>query len=78
MWDSTEKMAKTIQRVFENNDVTVWPMFLQANHISDIMTKILSAKYICVGSPTLNNGMLPNVAAFADRPTQNSDVRLLL
>ncbi|MDZ4121162.1 MAG: hypothetical protein U1C33_01980 [Candidatus Cloacimonadaceae bacterium] len=34
------------------------------NHISDIMTDVIDAKYICVGSPTLNNSILPNVAAF--------------
>jgi flavorubredoxin len=34
------------------------------NHISDIMTSVLSAKYICIGSPTLNNGMLPSVSSF--------------
>jgi flavorubredoxin len=28
------------------------------------MTKILEAKYICVGSPTLNNNLLPTVAQF--------------
>jgi len=28
------------------------------------VTDIINAEYICVGSPTLNNGMLPSVAAF--------------
>ena len=28
------------------------------------MTDVLDAKYICVGSPTLNNGILPTVASF--------------
>jgi flavorubredoxin len=28
------------------------------------MTSILEAKYICIGSSTLNNGMLPTVSAF--------------
>ena len=37
---------------------------LQASHISDVMASILEAKYICVGSSTLNNGMLPTVSAF--------------
>ena len=34
------------------------------DHISDIMTEVLSAKWIAVGSPTLNNGMMPTVASF--------------
>ena len=37
---------------------------LDVNHRSDIITEVLTAKYICVGSPTLNNNMLPSVAAF--------------
>ena len=37
---------------------------MQYTHISDIMTEILTAKYICVGSPTLNNNILPTVASF--------------
>ncbi|MFR1639586.1 MAG: hypothetical protein ACLSVD_10705 [Eggerthellaceae bacterium] len=28
------------------------------------MTDLLSAKFVAVGSPTLNNGMMPTVAAF--------------
>ena len=37
---------------------------LKGNHISDIMTEVLDAKYIAVGSPTLNNTMMPTVAGF--------------
>jgi len=37
---------------------------LKSNHISDVMTEVVEAKYVCVGSPTLNNNMLPTVAAF--------------
>ena len=29
-----------------------------------LWTKVLTAKYICVGSPTLNNNMMPSVSAF--------------
>jgi len=32
--------------------------------MSDIMAEVLKAKYIMVGSPTLNNNMLPSVAGF--------------
>ena len=28
------------------------------------MTHVMTAKYICVGSPTLNNGILPTMGAF--------------
>lgn len=64
MWHSTEKMAYAIKDVFEEKDIPCEIKNLQASHISDVMASILEAKYICVGSPTLNNGMLPTVAAF--------------
>ena len=63
MWHSTEKMAYAIKDVFEEKDIPCEIKNLQVNHISDIMTSILQAKYICVGSSTLNNGMLPTVSA---------------
>ncbi len=64
MWGSTEKIARSIQDVFEGKGIPVQLQNLKTNHISDIMTNLLTAKYICVGSPTLNNGMLPTVSAF--------------
>ncbi|NPV42671.1 MAG: FprA family A-type flavoprotein [Firmicutes bacterium] len=64
MWNSTEKIAYAVQAAFENKGITTKMMTLKNNHISDIMTHILTAKYICVGSPTLNNNMLPTVAGF--------------
>jgi flavorubredoxin len=64
MWDSTKKIASAIGRAFENRGIATRMMNLKTNHISDIMTEVLMAKYICVGSPTLNNNMLPTVAAF--------------
>ncbi|MFC1620822.1 FprA family A-type flavoprotein [Candidatus Omnitrophota bacterium] len=64
MWHSTEKMAHVIESVFKEKDIKCIIKNLQKNHISDVMTDILDAKYICVGSPTLNNGMLPTISAF--------------
>jgi len=64
MWKSTEKMAMAIREAFEALDIPVRMANLQCNHISDIMTELIDTKYICVGSPTLNNNILPTVAAF--------------
>lgn len=64
MWKSTELMANEIASVFISRGYEVRLLNLQANHISDIMTEIIEAEYICVGSPTLNNNMLPTVSAF--------------
>ena len=64
MWDSTRKIAHAIRDAFEAKDIPARPMDLKTHHISDVMTELLGSKYICVGSPTLNNGMLPTMAAF--------------
>lgn len=64
MWKSTEKMAAAIREAFEALDIPVHMANLQYNHISDIMTELITAKYVCIGSPTLNNNILPTVAAF--------------
>jgi len=64
MWKSTEKMAVALQSVFEDNGY-VAPLFnLQVNHMSDIMTEVLTAEFICIGSPTLNKNIMPSVAGF--------------
>ena len=50
--------------LLKKNLIKVKLMDLKKDDISDVMTEVLEAEYICVGSPTLNNGMLPTVAAF--------------
>ncbi|SET23031.1 FprA family A-type flavoprotein [[Clostridium] polysaccharolyticum] len=64
MWHSTEKMAHAILEGFAKKGVETKLYDLKENHISDIMTEVLDAKYIAVGSPTLNNTMMPTVAGF--------------
>jgi flavorubredoxin len=64
MWESTKMIAGAVRKAFEESDYSVVMMNLQHNHISDVMTEVIDAEYICVGSPTLNNNMLPTTAAF--------------
>ena len=64
MWGSTSKIAKVIYEAFEEKNYHVEIKFLKTNHISDIMTHLIDAKYICIGSPTLNNTCLPTIASF--------------
>ncbi|MBI5417684.1 FprA family A-type flavoprotein [Candidatus Poribacteria bacterium] len=64
MWGSTKKMAYTLKDIFEDKNIQCEMKNLKTNNISDIMTSVLSAKFICVGSPTLNNEILPTVSAF--------------
>jgi len=65
MWGSTKAMAYGIfVKLFQELGYEYEVFNLQNDHISDIMTRIIDAEYIVVGSPTLNSQMLPTVAAF--------------
>jgi len=64
MWGSTKQIAKAIYKAFEKKNIKVEQRDLKTYHISDIMTDVIDAKYICVGSPTLNNTIMPTVASF--------------
>lgn len=64
MWGSTEGIANAIKNAFESKNISYKMFNLRHNHISDIMTDVSTAKYICVGSPTLNNTILPTVSSF--------------
>lgn len=64
MWHSTEKMAITILEAFREKGIPVKLYDLKQDHMSDIVIDVLTSKYIAVGSPTLNNNMMPTVAAF--------------
>ena len=63
MWHSTEMMARAIlEGVQMEEGVSVELVNLKVTHRSEVMTKIMEAKGVIFGSPTLNNGMLPTVA----------------
>lgn len=63
MWKSTQKMADAIASGLEDSGVSVRKMWLKANHHSAVMTEVWDAAAVLVGSPTHNNGIMPNVAA---------------
>jgi len=62
MWQSTEMMAKAILEGIVQQGVTAKLLSLKHVHRSDIMTDVLDAKAIVMGSPVLNNGMMPAMA----------------
>jgi flavorubredoxin len=64
MWHSTEIMAHAIVDALSQEGVDVKPMHLRSFHRSDIITEVLDAGAIIVGSPTLNNGLFPTVSDF--------------
>ena len=64
MWHSTEIMAKTITDAFAACGIPAVFYDLKTNELSDIVTELFDSKYLAVGSPTINNQMMPTVAAF--------------
>lgn len=64
MWHSTEKMAKAVAAGIEAEGVPADLLNLKVQHRSDVMTRVLTAGAIVLGSPTLNNGVLPRMAGF--------------
>ncbi|MCJ7594041.1 MAG: flavodoxin domain-containing protein [Desulfobacterales bacterium] len=64
MWHSTEKMAEAIVNALGEEGVEAKSMHLRSWHRSDIMTEVVDAGAIIVGSPTLNNGLFPTVSDF--------------
>jgi len=62
MWKSTTKMANYITMGIESEDVNVRLMNTRKWHRSDILTEIIEAGAIAVGSPTLNNNIFPVIA----------------
>jgi flavorubredoxin len=64
MWHSTRTMAEAIVEALSQERVDARTMHLRTIHRSDVMTEVLDAGAILVGSPTLNNGLFPTVADF--------------
>ena len=64
MWHSTEAMAHAIESAFLACGLKPRLYNLHFCHNSDIIADAMTAKYIAVGSPTLNNNMMPSVASF--------------
>lgn len=62
MWRSTEMMAKAIYEGLLQEQIKVRMMSVKDIHATDVLTEVLDAKALIVGSSTLNNGMLPDVA----------------
>jgi flavorubredoxin len=64
MWHSTETMAEAIADALGEEGVYARPMHLRNCHRSDIITEVLDAGAVIVGSPTFNNGLFPTVSDF--------------
>ena len=64
MWHSTEILAQTITEAFAKRGIPAAFYDIKSTPLSDIITDIFTSKYLAVGSPTINNQMMPTIAAF--------------
>ena len=64
MWHSTEKMAVAVTEGFRQGGIPAVMHDIKATPLSDIVTDILTSKYLACGSPTINNQMMPTIASF--------------
>jgi len=64
MWGSTEKMALEVGEAFEKAGIKTLIRHVRKSPESDLIVDLMDAKYIAVGSPTLNNGIMPSLASF--------------
>lgn len=64
MWGSTGLLAKAIAEGVASQGVDVEVYKLGSANQTEIITSILDARALLIGSPTLNNGLFPTVAAF--------------
>lgn len=64
MWHSTEQMVFPIAKGIEDESIPVKIIKLRATPKSVAIKEIWKSRGLIVGSPTLNNGIFPSVAAF--------------
>ncbi len=62
MWHSTEKMAEAISESLAQAGVKVKLFSMNETHRSEVVYEVLDAGALIVGSPTLNNNILPQMA----------------
>ncbi|MBN2440063.1 MAG: flavodoxin domain-containing protein [Spirochaetales bacterium] len=62
MWKSTDLMARSIADGIMSKGMEVKLLPLSSFHRSDVMTELLTAGALIIGSPTMNNNLYPTVA----------------
>ena len=64
MWGSTQILAQTITEAFAKKGIPAAYYDIKTTPMSDIVTDMFTSKYLAVGSPTINNQMMPPIASF--------------
>jgi flavorubredoxin len=62
MWHSTEKMARAISEALAQSGIKTKLICMNETHRSEAAYEVLDAGAVIVGSPTLNNNILPQIA----------------
>ena len=63
MWQSTERMAKAIVEGAQETEAHVRLINVRSTHMTETVTEVLDAATLAIGSPTLNQTLMPQVAA---------------
>ena len=66
MWESTAKMANAIMAGLTSSGVSAKLFKLSVSDRNDIIKEMINAKAVIIGSPTINNDILPTVAPLLD------------
>jgi len=64
MWQATDSMASAIGDGLKAGGADFKILNLKYNHRSDVITEVLDSRAVIMGSPTINNGIMPTVADF--------------
>lgn len=62
MWGNTEKMARALVRGFEKSNIQAKLYKVSKSDVNTIMTDIVDAKAVLIGSSTVYGGMIANIA----------------
>jgi flavorubredoxin len=61
MWDGTRKMAEAIGRGLAAGGVPYRMFHMSVSDRNDVLTQVFRSRALVIGSPTLNNGVLPTI-----------------
>ena len=61
MWNATERMAQSIAEGLSKEGVKFKLFNMAVSDRNDVLTEVFKTKGIIIGSPTLNNGLLPTI-----------------
>ncbi|MFZ2959442.1 MAG: MBL fold metallo-hydrolase [Candidatus Ozemobacteraceae bacterium] len=66
IWHGTEKMAMAISKGLEKEGVPFKIFNAGVSDFNDVMTEILKSRGVLIGSPTLNNNVMPTLAPYLE------------